>query len=30
MNIKEVYDYISANHLLKICQKLKLSKFLYF
>ncbi len=30
MNIKEVYDHVSANHLLKICQKLKLPKSLCF
>src|SRR6266516_1195119 len=30
MNIKEAYDHVSANHLLKICQKLKLSKSLCF
>src|SRR5436189_3737246 len=30
MNIKEAYDHVSANHLLKIYQKLKLSKSLCF
>src|SRR5438034_8641032 len=30
MNIKEAYDHVSANHLLKICQKLKLLKSLCF
>src|SRR5438034_6051093 len=30
MNIKEAYDHVSANHLLKICQKLKLPKSLCF
>ena len=30
MDIKGAYDHVSANHLLKICQKLKLLKFLYF
>src|SRR5436189_6287358 len=30
MNIKEAYDHVSANNLLKICQKLKLSKLLCF
>ena len=30
MNIKEAYDHVSANHLLKICQRLKLSKSLCF
>src|SRR5437762_9663827 len=30
MNIKEAYDHVSVNHLLKICQKLKLSKSLCF
>src|SRR5438034_8978727 len=30
MNIKEAYDHVSVNHLLKICQKLKLSRSLYF
>src|SRR6266487_617298 len=30
MNIKGAYDHVSANHLLKICQKLKLPKSLYF
>ena len=30
MNIKEAYDHVLANYLLKICQKLKLSKLLYF
>src|SRR5438034_7279254 len=30
INIKEAYDHVSANHLLKICQKLKLSKSLCF
>src|SRR6266487_1020988 len=30
INIKEAYDHVSVNHLLKICQKLKLSKSLCF
>ena len=30
MNIKEAYDHVSVNHLLKICQKLELSKSLCF
>src|SRR5438034_6891348 len=30
MDIKGAYDHVSANHLLKICQKLKLSKSLCF
>src|SRR5438034_3486114 len=30
MDIKGAYDHVSANHLLKICQKLKLLKSLYF
>ena len=30
MNVKDAYDHVSANHLLRICQKLKLSKSLYF
>ena len=30
INIKEAYDHVLANHLLKICQKLKLSKSLCF
>ncbi len=30
MNVKEVFDHVSANHLLKICQKLKLPKSLCF
>ena len=30
MNIKEAYDHVSVNHLLKICQKLELSKKLCF
>jgi len=30
MNIKKAYDHVSANHLLKICQKLELSKKLCF
>jgi len=30
MNIKEAYDHVSANYLLKIYQKLKLLKSLYF
>src|SRR5204863_3404023 len=30
MDIKEAYDHVSANHLLKICQKLKLPKSLCF
>ena len=30
MNIKEAYDHVLANYLLKICQKLKLPKSLYF
>ena len=30
MNIKEAYDHVSVNYLLKICQKLKLSKLLCF
>src|SRR5947207_644650 len=30
MNIKEAYDHVSVNHLLKICQKLKLSKSFCF
>jgi len=30
MNIKEAYDHVSVNHLLKICQKLELSKNLCF
>src|SRR5947207_10325559 len=30
MNIKEAYDHVSVNHLLKICQKLKLLKSLCF
>src|SRR5437762_2732608 len=28
INIKEAYDHVLANHLLKICQKLKLSRLL--
>src|SRR5438046_10728055 len=28
MNIKEAYDHVSVNHLLKICQKLEFSKSL--
>ena len=30
MDIKGAYDHVSANHLLKICQKLKLPKSLCF
>src|SRR5205814_4171520 len=30
MNIKKTYDHVSVNHLLKICQKLELSKSLCF
>ena len=30
MNIKKAYDHVSVNHLLKICQKLELSKKLCF
>jgi len=30
MNIKEAYNHVSANYLLKICQKLKLPKSLCF
>src|SRR5947207_15538461 len=30
MNIKEAYDHVSVNYLLKICQKLKLSRLLCF
>src|SRR5205809_5491295 len=30
MNIKKAYDHVSVNHLLKICQKLGLSKKLCF
>ena len=30
IDIKEAYDHVSANHLLKICQKLKLPKSLCF
>src|SRR5204863_6184967 len=30
INIKEAYDHVLVNYLLKICQKLKLSKSLYF
>ena len=30
MNIQKAYDHVSVNHLLKICQKLELSKKLCF